>query len=167
MIERWASRATVPAETWPLWSPNKRVGARAAAGRPGPHLPGDRRAMKTESLELFADGFFLTRDSMHWFRDHYLPAGTSFEDPAVSPLLADDVSEVAPAWVWTAGFDPLRDEGRAYAERLHEAGVQTHYRCYDDLIHGFFSMGVIPGALEIIEEMGAQLGGLIRSESAD
>ena len=118
--------------------------------------------MQTRSIDLFEDGFFLTRESMHWFRDHYLPEATSLEDPMASPLLADDVSGVAPAWVWTAGFDPLRDEGRAYAERLDAAGVATQYRCYDDQVHGFFGMGVLPGGLEIIEEIGAQLGELIR-----
>ena len=121
--------------------------------------------MQTRSIDLFADGFFLTKESMHWFRDLYLPEGTSVEDPDVSPLLAEDVSGVAPAWVWTAGFDPLRDEGRAYAERLDKAGVVTHYRCYDDQVHGFFGMGSLPGGLEIIEEMGAQLGDLIRAST--
>lgn len=124
--------------------------------------PGTDFRMKSRSIDLFADGFFLTKESMHWFRDLYLPEGTPLEDPKVSPLLAEDVSGVAPAWVWTAGFDPLRDEGRAYADHLDKAGVVTHYRCYDDQVHGFFGMGVLPGGLEIIEEMGAQLGGLIR-----
>lgn len=121
--------------------------------------------MRTRSIDLFADGFLLTKESMVWFRDTYLPEGTPIEDPDVSPLLCEDVSGVSPAWIWTAGFDPLRDEGRAYAERLDEAGVVTHYRCYDDQVHGFFGMGVLPGGLEIIEEMGAHLGGLIRAST--
>lgn len=125
--------------------------------------PGTDFRMQTRSIELFGDGFFLTKESMHWFRDLYLPEEVSAEDPNVSPLLAEDLSGVAPAWVWTAGFDPLRDEGRAYAERLDKAGVATRYRCYDDQVHGFFGMGTLPGGLEIIEEMGAQLGGLIRA----
>ncbi|MEZ5238787.1 MAG: alpha/beta hydrolase [Microthrixaceae bacterium] len=124
--------------------------------------PGTDFRMQSRSVELFAEGFFLTEESMHWFRDQYLPEDVSVEDPLVSPLLAEDLAGVAPAWVWTAGFDPLRDEGRAYAEKLEKAGVTTHYRCYDDQVHGFFGMGVLPGGLEVIEEMGANLGGLIR-----
>lgn len=124
-------------------------------------------SMGTHSVELFAEGFFLTRESMHWFRDQYVPDRTERTDPSVSPLLADDVSGVAPALVWTAGFDPLRDEGFAYAEKLDKAGVATTYRCYDDLIHGFFGMGTLPGMIDIIEEMSAQMGDLVRSSAYD
>lgn len=127
--------------------------------------PGTDFRMQTRSIELFAEGFFLTRESMLWFRDHYLPAGTPLEDPDASPLLAEDLSGVAPAWVWTAGFDPLRDEGQAYAQRLDEAGVVAHHRCYDDQVHGFFGMGALPGGLDIIEEMGTHLGALIRASA--
>ena len=148
------------------------VVAQLCAGMDGPSpvaqgliYPSTDFRMQTRSIDVFADGFFLTRESMHWFRDQYIDDDTPREDPMLSPLLADDVSGVAPAWVWTAGFDPLRDEGRAYAERLDKAGVTTHYRCYDDRVHGFFGMGVLPGGLEIIEEMGTQLGELIRSSA--
>lgn len=118
--------------------------------------------MLTRSIELFAEGFFLTRDDMVWFRDQYVDAAR-ITDPLASPLLADDLSGVAPAWVWTAGFDPLRDEGRAYAEALDKAGVEVHHRCYDDQIHGFFSMGVLPGGLDIIAEMSRHMGELVRA----
>lgn len=64
--------------------------------------------------------------------------------------------------MWTAGFDPLRDEGLAYAEKLAKAGVATTYRCYDDLVHGFFGMGNLPGMIAIIEEMSVQMGDLVR-----
>ncbi|MGI9576779.1 MAG: alpha/beta hydrolase [Microthrixaceae bacterium] len=127
--------------------------------------PGTDFAMGTRSVELFAEGFFLTRESMQWFRQQYLPDGADKGDPSVSPLLAQDVSGVAPALVWTAGFDPLRDEGSAYAEKLDKAGVPTTYRCYDDLIHGFFGMGTLPGMIEIIEEISAQMGDLVRSSA--
>jgi acetyl esterase/lipase len=59
----------------------------------------------------------------------------------VSPLLAEDLTNLPPAWIWTAGFDPLRDEGEAYAQRLEAAGNEVRYRCYEDQIHGFVSMG--------------------------
>ena len=122
-------------------------------------------SVEARSVELFAEGFFLTRESMHWFRDHYLPSRADRTDPLASPLLADDVAGVAPALVWTAGFDPLRDEGMAYAEKLEKAGVPTRHHCYDDQVHGFFGMGVVPGGLGIIEEVCTQMGDLLR-ESA-
>ena len=127
--------------------------------------PATDLANESHSVELFAEGFFLTRESMHWFRDQYLPDPAMRPEPTVSPLLADDLSAAAPALVWTAGFDPLRDEGLAYAERLAKAGVPTSYHCYDDLVHGFFGMGSLPGMIEVLEEMSAQMGGLIRSVS--
>ena len=118
--------------------------------------------MQTPSQAMFADGFFLTRASMDWFRDQYLPSPGLTEDPLVSPLLATDLSGVAPAWVWTGGFDPLRDEGSDYADALEKAGVEVRRRCYDDQVHGFFGMGVLPGGLEVIEEMGRHMGELVR-----
>ncbi len=124
--------------------------------------PGLDFRMLTRSIELFAEGYFLTRDDMVWFRDQYLPDPATITDPLASPALAEDLSEVAPAWIWTAGFDPLRDEGRSYAEDLEKAGVRVNYRCYDDRIHGFFSMGVLPGGLDIVSEMSRQMGHLVR-----
>ena len=80
-------------------------------------------AEEHRSYELFADGFFLTRRDMHWYQGHFLPPGTDLRDPRVSPLHAADVSGVAPAFVVTAGFDPLRDEGRQYADASDYDGV--------------------------------------------
>ncbi len=128
--------------------------------------PGTDFTSRTRSAELFADGFFLTEESMHWFRDQYLPDRATWSDPLVSPLLAKDLAGCAPAWVWTAGFDPLRDEGRAYAEKLEKAGVPTHYRCYDDQVHGFFGMGSLPGGIAIVEEVARQMGELVRESAA-
>jgi acetyl esterase len=117
--------------------------------------------LDSESHRLFAEGFFLTRQDMEWFRGHYLPEVATWDSPAASPLLADDVSGLAPALVVTAGFDPLRDEGAAYAERLEAAGVPCEYRCYDDLVHGFFGMGVLPDGVAIISEICAATGKLM------
>jgi acetyl esterase len=98
------------------------------------------------SHEHFRDGFLLTKASMEWFLDHYVPADRRRE-PMGSPLFADDLQGAPPAMVMTAGFDPLRDEGRAYAARLQKAGVAVEDRLYPSLIHGFFSMaGAIPAA---------------------
>lgn len=95
---------------------------------------------QTDSHRLFADGYFLTQELIDWFWKAYIPAGTDLADLRLSPLLAKDVSGLPPAFVLTAGFDPLRDEGRAYANRLIDAGVKTTYVNYPGTIHGFFSL---------------------------
>jgi acetyl esterase len=88
----------------------------------------------------FREGFFLTQAAIDWFMGHYLPDPASILDPRASPLLSPDVSGVAPGLVITAGFDPLRDEGTAYAERMNDAGVQVESWCCEGMLHGFFSM---------------------------
>lgn len=92
---------------------------------------------RRRSREIFGNGFFLTDEDMTWFLDHYAPTGVDRNDPKLSPLLAEDLSGLPPAYIATAGFDPLRDEGEAYAERLAAAGVPTALRRQSDLIHGF------------------------------
>jgi acetyl esterase len=92
---------------------------------------------KHASYRLFADGFFLTERQMDWYRDHYLAHEDDALDPRVSPLLAKDLAGLAPAYVATAGFDPLRDEGEAYAARLRDAGVAVTLRRHPGQIHGF------------------------------
>ncbi len=89
------------------------------------------------SRELFAEGFLLTRGDMDYFEAHYLPPGADPADPRVSVLQAPDLSGLPPAYVATAGFDPLRDEGEAYALRLREAGVPVALRRHPGLIHSF------------------------------
>ena len=111
---------------------------------------------ESHSYELFADGFYLTRDLMRWFSANYLgdrnaPAAM---DPRASPLRAESLAGLAPAFLLTAGYDPLRDEGKAYAERLLDA----EYRNYDSLIHGFFSMtGVVREARHAYDDAVAAL----------
>jgi acetyl esterase len=92
------------------------------------------------SYRLFADGFFLTAAEMDWYTAHYLPTAETGRDPRASPLLAPDLAGLPPALVLTAGFDPLRDEGEAYAKRLNDAGVRVWLRRYPGLIHGFCNM---------------------------
>jgi acetyl esterase len=89
------------------------------------------------SYALFADGFLLTRAEMRWYRGHYLPDEESAADPRVSPLLAEDLSGLPPAYVATAGFDPLRDEGEEYARRLRAAGNEVTLRRFHGYPHGF------------------------------
>ncbi len=129
--------------------------------------PSTDMAMATRSIDLFADGFFLTKENMTWFRQQYVKDLSRGEDPLISPLRAPDLGEVASAWVWTAGFDPLRDEGDDYAAALAKAGVTVNHRCYGDMAHGFFGMGVLPGGLDVIEEMGREMGDLVRSAAAE
>ncbi|WFU16594.1 alpha/beta hydrolase [Bradyrhizobium sp. CB3481] len=88
-----------------------------------------------------ADGYFLTRATMEWFCDHYLEDRAHGTDWRVSPLRAKNLSGVAPAIVTTAWFDPLRDEGKAYADALKAAGVPTSYHDGLGLIHGYFGLG--------------------------
>jgi acetyl esterase len=91
----------------------------------------------TPSYLANADGYLLTRAGMMWFWDHYLPdVGRRF-DPDAAPLRADALAGLPPAVVVTAEFDPLRDEGEAYAQRLAGAGVAVRTCSYDGLIHGF------------------------------
>ena len=103
-------------------------------------------AAQTRSRSLFAEGFFLSRAEVDWFSELYL-SGTALapDDPRVSPLRAADLSGLAPALVLTAGFDPLRDEGNAYAEALRAAGVPVQHRQFDTLPHGFASLAPLGG----------------------
>jgi len=96
---------------------------------------------ESKSYADFADGFMLTRDSMRWFIDHYLSAKRDAADWRVSPLRAPSLAGLAPALVVTAGFDPLRDEGDAYARKLRDAGVRVDHLGYGGMIHGFAPMG--------------------------
>jgi acetyl esterase len=89
------------------------------------------------SRRLFAEGFMLTKEDMDIFERHYLPPGTDAHDPRVSILEIENLSGLPPAYVATAGFDPLRDEGEAYALRMRAAGVQVALRRHPGLIHGF------------------------------
>ncbi len=113
--------------------------------------------LETSTYREFAEGYFLTAYAMRWFWDHYLPEGDRFQ-PDASPLRADDVSGTAPALVITAEFDPLRDEGEAYARRLEEAGVPVTLSRYDGMIHGFYRMpAVIDRANDALAESSAAL----------
>jgi len=106
------------------------------------------------SYETFASGFYLTRDLMRWFSGNYLADKAEGLDPRASPLRAESLAGLAPAFLLTGGYDPLRDEGKAYAERLLEAGVDVEYRNYDSLIHGFFSMtGVVREATNAFDDV--------------
>jgi acetyl esterase len=102
--------------------------------------PATDSSRQSASRQEFAAGYFLDKELSDWFRNAYAPAGADLEDLRLSPLLETDFAGLPPAFVLTAGFDPLRDEGRAYANRLIDAGVKTTYVNYPGTVHGFFSL---------------------------
>jgi acetyl esterase len=110
--------------------------------------------MSHPSIARFAEGFLLTRAAMQWFYDCYLRGTADVEDWRASPLRAADLSGVPPALVLTAGFDPLCDEGEAYARRLQDHGVAVDHRHYPEQIHGFLSAGkIIRAAVPALDDI--------------
>ena len=104
-------------------------------------------ASESASMTTYADAFPLNRALMDWFMSHYMGPQDDPASPRLSPIREADLSGLAPALVVTAGFDPLNDQGEAYAKALRDAGTPTVYRCYDSLAHGFTAMtGAIPAA---------------------
>ena len=115
-------------------------------------------APDTPSMRENAKGYFLEKEGMDWFTRLYAPDKDSRHDPRLSPLQAKDLSGLPPAYVITAGFDPLRDEGRDYADALDKAGVSITYVNYPGMVHGFFSMrSLIPKAREAVAAAAAAL----------
>ncbi len=113
------------------------------------------------SMTDFVDAYPLSRDTMEWFMAQYLPEGVDTADLRVSPMRAMDLSGLPPALVFTAGFDPLVDQGAAYAKRLKDEGIDVQYRMFERLAHGFTAFaGASPAsreACEIIAKDTAQL----------
>jgi acetyl esterase len=119
-------------------------------------------AAESESRRSFAQGYLVDRDTLEHDLRYYLAAGTDRADPRVSPLRAPDVHRLPPTAIHTAEFDPLRDEGQAYAERLQRAGVPTIYRCHPGMIHLFYGMrGLIAYAGAAFGLMGADIRRLL------
>ncbi len=107
-----------------------------------------------------AQGYFLTTEMMAWFWDHYLASEADGQNPLASPLRAstDQCRGLPPAFIATAEYDPLRDEGAAYATKLGEAGVAVEYICFEGLIHGFMGMAkVIEPAGQALQKAAAAL----------
>lgn len=103
----------------------------------------DLSNLETKSYNQYATGYFLSKPMMAWFKHHYLKNKDDEISSLASPLLTDDVSGLPPALVITAEFDPLRDEGEAYAKRLHEAGVAVQCTRYNGMVHPFWGMASI------------------------
>jgi acetyl esterase len=140
----------------------------AGAGTPLPSCqvliyPAVDFALDTESHRELVDGHVIPRDRILWYTDQYLQTEADKADVRASPLRAPSLAGQPPTLVVTAGFDPLRDEGRAYAERLQAEGVNTVHREYPGQIHAFLMLTkAIPqgmaGTLEIAEYLRKQLG---------
>ncbi len=131
--------------------------------------PAVDRTKQYPSMNLFAEGFFLTRASIDWFTRQYSgPPGPHLRDPRHGPLHAESHAGLAPALVVTAGFDPLRDEGMAYADALLAAGTITVPRCFHSLIHGFFNMvGVSPACRDAVIEIAGATRALFAIHAAE
>jgi acetyl esterase len=173
---RWvdANAEEIGADSGALATCGDSAGATLAVGvgllardRGGPDIgyqvlayPPTNYAFDTESYTENAQGYFLTREDMKRFWRGYLRSEHDGSHPYASPLRAESLRELPPSLVATCGFDPLCDEGRAFADRLEEAGVPTRRRHYDDLIHGFLTMLADPEldrAREAIRDIGDEL----------
>jgi acetyl esterase len=114
------------------------------ARRPGFQLliyPATDLTRALPSHAMFRDSFFLSRAAGDWYLAHYLHDVADAKDPKASPLFAVDLARLPPALVITAGFDPLRDEGKAYADRMRAAGVEAELACFEGQMHGFCVLG--------------------------
>ena len=140
------------------------VAALAARDRGGPDIdyqaliyPGVGVDPDQESVREYS-GLVLSEDDLEWFNKCYYGSELHRHNPYADPIAACDLSGVAPATVLTAGFDPLRDGGRAYADRLRRDGVEVRHVEYEDMIHGFVSMtDTIDRATEAIDDVAADL----------
>ena len=120
--------------------------------------PATETDVETPSRLSLAEGYLLEKKSIEWFMKQYIALGTDPIDPRLAPLLATDLSGLPPAHIHTAEFDPLVDEGQAYAQKLAAAGVPVEYTCHPGMIHHFFCLaGAIPYARTAIDNAGAAI----------
>jgi acetyl esterase/lipase len=112
----------------------------------------------TSRVDL-ASGYFIDRSVLEWAKRLYCSPAVPLDDPRVSPLRARNFAALPPALVHTAEFDPVRDEGQAYADALSRAGVPVDYACHAGMIHNFYCMArAIPAARTIVSEIGVEIG---------
>ena len=110
----------------------------------------------SDSMVDNADGYMLTADMMRWFFGHYLAGDVdAVSDPRVSPLRADDLADLPPAHILTAQYDPLRDQGNAYAAALEAAGVPVEHIEYEGMFHGFFNLGSVLDTAQVAVDRAA------------
>jgi acetyl esterase len=119
--------------------------------------------MSFPSYKENAEGLLLTARDMAFFYDHYAGPDTDRKDPKLSPLYAPNLGGLPPALVITAEYDPLRDEGEAYADALQQAGVSARASRYDGMVHGFFGLeAIVPASAPAMEEAAAALKNALR-----
>lgn len=122
--------------------------------------------MQHASIQRNGEGYLLTKKAMDYFQAQYLPGKQDRVDWRASPLLAQSLAGLPPAYVMTAGYDPLVDEGRAYAERMASQGVEVAYREYPDMVHGFILFGgVLDTANAAVAECCEKLRGCWQKEA--
>ncbi|MBK5354909.1 alpha/beta hydrolase [Pseudomonas sp. TH41] len=139
--------------------------SRLAAQRQGPKVsyqclfyPVTDARCDSQSYEDFAEGYFLSAAMMYWFWQQYLPDAGLGDDPLASPLHADRLADLPPTTLITAEFDPLRDEGEAFARRLVQAGVSVRLQRCEGMIHGFISMApFVERAAQALSDAAADL----------
>jgi len=121
----------------------------------------------TDSRRDYAAGYLVDQATLDHDLKHYLGADGDPTHPRISPSRVADVSDLPPTCIHTAEFDPLRDEGAAYADRLREAGVKTTYRCHSGMIHLFYGMGaLIPYAATAYRQMGTDIRSMLGGNQA-
>ena len=126
----------------------------------------DLRA-STRSRRELARGYFLNQATIDWMLGHYCDAEQDIDDPRLSPLRAPRFSGLPPAHIHTAEFDPLRDEGEAYAAGLRHAGIAARYTCHGGMIHYFYAMaGAIPAARTALKAAAAAMGDALTASGA-
>jgi acetyl esterase len=112
----------------------------------------------SKSYEEFKTGYSLTKENVKYYIETYLNGNDNVENPDISPLKNSSFAGLPYTYIITAGFDPLRDEGYEYAEKLKEANIKVTYKCYQDMIHAFLHLtGTVPKVKEIIKEIGSNI----------
>lgn len=118
---------------------------------------------ETPSVHDFADAWPLTAETVEYFMKQYLPESADPSDVRISPIRTSDLRGLAPALIYTAGFDMLQDQGAAYADRLRDAGVKTSYHCFESLLHGFVAFpSAAPAAEAAIRRIASETAAALK-----
>ena len=153
----------MPAATWPRWSRSKRATPGRAIAYQLLVYPATDQRRNWPSHTTNGQGYLLTRETITWFHDNYIADARLDLDWRASPLLHDNHRGLPPAFVLVAGYDPLRDEGVAYAQKLTESGNRADLVSFERQIHGFITMGkVIDEANTAVQLCAAMLRSALR-----